>query len=142
MSDRQFLYASGVVQGEVLVATITVERLRDAMEAYALRDELISLLDSSNARSVVIDMGKIHYTGTVLFLAFLGVRWHLGDARIVLCNLSEPVREMFAISRMIPSETPNPKPAPFEVAPTLPDALARLTAIATCSDSLESGSGG
>ena len=127
MNDLSRLYASGVVHGSVLVATITADQLRDATLVYALRDELISLLNATGAQSLVLDLEKVRYIGSIGFLAFLGVRRHLGGARIVLCNMSEPTRQMFSVCRLIPTDTTNE--APFEVDSTVPSALTRLGAV-------------
>lgn len=129
MNDSSLHYVSGVAHGEILVATIMVDQLRDAILVYALRDELVSLLNSTDAQSLVLDLEKVRYIGSIGFLAFLGVRRHLGNSRIVLCNMSETTRQMFLVCRLIPSDAANE--APFEVESTVPSALTRLAASAT-----------
>ena len=52
------------------------------------------------------------------------LRRQLLDGRIILCNLSAPIREMFAVCRLVPTESN--RVAPFEVAVTRDDALAQL----------------
>src|SRR2546423_9261560 len=126
MPELSRRYSSGALHGEVLVVNITTDQIRDSTLAYALRDEIIPLVDATKARNVVLDLDKVHFIGSVGFLAFLGVRRHLGGGRIVLCNMSEPIRQMFAVCRLIPSDTAST--APFEVETDSASALTRLAA--------------
>ena len=77
-------------------------------------------------KDVVLDLGKAKFIGSIGFLAFLGVRRELPNGRIVLCNLFQPVRDMFVVSRLI--QTASNPGAPFEVAETKEAALERLKA--------------
>jgi len=117
-------HASRIVDSGVLVATFNIEEIRDAPMAYALRDELISLVSSAAARHLVIDARNVAFISSIGFLAFLGVRRHLSHGRIILCELREPVLQMFEACRLIP--TPQSSGAPFEVAATLQEAVDRL----------------
>src|SRR5262245_66683254 len=123
MADASNLCTRDVKDG-VLIATLLVEQLREAKMAYELRDKLISLIQESRPSDVVIDLGKAKFIGSIGFLAFLAVRRELPNGRIVLCNLFQPVRDMFAVSRLI--QTAGNQGAPFEVAATKEAALARL----------------
>jgi anti-anti-sigma factor len=107
----------------ILVVTVTAPEVRDVDLAYSLRDEIAALVDSSQARNLVLDAGSIQFIGSIGFLAFLGVRRYLGDGRIILCNLSPPVREVFAICKLISTDGTK---APFEVAATVESAVGRL----------------
>lgn len=123
MAEASML-CTGDTKDSVLIATVLVERIRDAKTAYELRDSLIDLIQEAQPGHVVIDLEKAKFIGSVGFLAFLAVRRKLPDARIVLCNLWQPVREMFAVCRLI--QTAGNEAAPFEVAETKEAALARL----------------
>src|SRR5262245_47146492 len=112
------------VKGGVLIVTLLVEQIREAKIAYELRDTFISLIQEARPKDVVVDLQKAKFIGSVGFLAFLGVRRELPNGRIVLCNLFQPVRDMFAVSRLI--QTAGNQGAPFEVAATKEAALARL----------------
>ena len=118
-------FATGAMHCGVLVVTVLPQQVRDAEIAYALRDEIIALMDSSQPRDLVLDLGNLQFIGSIGFLAFLGVRRHLDGGRIVLCNLTAPVREMFTVCQLIATDPK--KAAPFEAAATLESALARLT---------------
>ncbi len=124
MTDQTLLHTTGTITGGVLVVTVVSPQIRDAAVAYAVRDEIIALLDSSQSQDLVIDLKNVDFIGSIGFLAFLGVRRHLDGRRIVICNLSQPVRETFTICKLI--ATDETIVAPFESATTLEAALARL----------------
>ena len=126
MTKNELRFASGSVHGGVLVITILVERIRDAETSYALRDEILSLIDGATVGHVVFDLRRVTFMGSAGFLAFLAVRRHLEVGRIVFCNISRPVRDMFEVCRLI-SKDPS-MTAVFEADDTLEAALARLSA--------------
>jgi len=123
MADASNLCTHDVKDG-VLIVTLLVEQIREAKIAYELRDNLISHIQEARPSDVVIDLGKAKFIGSIGFLAFLGVRRELPNGRIILCNLFQPVRDMFAVSRLIQSA--GNEAAPFEVAATKEAAVARL----------------
>ena len=124
MTKPALLHATGTITNGVLVVTVVSPQIRDAGVAYGLRDEIIGLLESSQSQDLVIDLRNVEFIGSIGFLAFLGVRRHLDGRRIVLCNLSQAVRETFTICKLIPTD--ETMVAPFETATTLEAALARL----------------
>src|SRR5438067_2753853 len=118
------LLATGTIEGNNLVVDVLTDQLREADVAYRLRDEIQALIAQHKPTNVVLDLTRVKFIGSVGFLAFLAVRRQLPDGRIVLCNLSEPIRDIFRICNLIPTET---KPsAPFEVTPTRNESLAQL----------------
>jgi len=126
MADHPAPLALATVENKNLVVEVSVEQMRESSLAYRLRDEMIAHVEQSKPANIVIDLGKVGFVGSVGFLAFLGVRRHLGSGRIVLCNLSKPIRDMFAVCRLIPTEANSA--APFEIAATREEALLRLSA--------------
>jgi anti-anti-sigma regulatory factor len=112
--------ATRLADDSILVATIAVGELREPAVAYDLRSEMLSLVKEAGTQHLVIDARNLILIGSVGFLAFLGVRREL-KGRIVLCNLTEPIRDSFAVCRLIPGAGGGS--APFEVANTLPEAL-------------------
>ena len=115
---------TGDLVGKSLVVTVLATQLREAQIAYKLRDDVIALIGKSQPPGVVLDLSKVSFIGSVGFLAFLGVRRHLQGGRIVLCNLSAPIRDMFGACRLIATDATTV--APFETANTAADALALL----------------
>lgn len=128
MSEQVSSYVSSTIQQGVLVVAVQVEQVRDHSQAYALRDEIIALLESSKTRDVILDLERLQFMGSVGILAFLGVRRHLDGGRIMLCNLSKNLRGMFQVCRLISSDS---IAAPFEAEDTVGDALMRLTGCGT-----------
>ncbi len=119
---------SAAVQNSVLVLTVSPKEVSDPEVSYALRDEMTSRIDASGCRNVVIDLLAVDFIGSVGLLALLGVRRRLNesDGRVVLCNISELIRQMLAACRLI--STDGSQPAVFETATTLDEALSRLAA--------------
>ncbi|MDZ4820450.1 MAG: STAS domain-containing protein [Planctomycetota bacterium] len=109
---------------QALVVVVEIEQLRDADLAFELRDLVLDELKKTGAANVVFDLQKVNFIGSVGFLSFLGVRRHLGSGRIILCNLTGPIRQVFALCRLIPTEAG--RSAPFEVAGTPEEAIERL----------------
>ena len=107
-----------------LVVKVLVPQLRDAQVAYKLRDDIIALLTDPQPIGVVLDLANVTFIGSVGFLSFLGVRRCLKGGRIILCNLSTPIRDMFGVCRLIATDTN--AIAPFETAESASEALALL----------------
>jgi anti-anti-sigma factor len=126
MSDRPLRYVSSTVVGTTVVVTVRLDQIREAGAAYELRDELLSLLDDTNSKNVIFNLEQVQFVGSIGFLAFLAIRRRLAEGRVVLCRMSPQLQVMFASCRLIPTEPQSV--APFEVAETLDDALARIAA--------------
>jgi len=103
-----------------------LDQVRDAKVAHDFRDDIIALINKEQPKGIVIDLAKVKFIGSVGLLAFLGVRRQLSGGRIVLCNLSDPIREMFSVCRLIATDTKTAPP--FETANTTAEALAQLSA--------------
>jgi len=117
---------AGTFQGRVLTVSILLDQVRDAKVAHDFRDDIIALINREQPKGIVIDLAKVKFIGSVGLLAFLGVRRQLSGGRIVLCNLSDPIREMFSVCRLIATDTKTAPP--FETANTTAEALAQLSA--------------
>lgn len=113
--------ASFSLHGSTLVAAIRAEQLRDLSVVQQLKEEIISEIKSSAARNVVLDCGQLEFIASVAFLAFLGIRRQGGVKRVILCNLDDNIREVFAICKLIP--TLNHANTPFEEAESVQQAL-------------------
>jgi anti-anti-sigma factor len=124
VSDNQLQYAAGSVHENVLVIEIAVQQIRDPDTVYALRDEMLSLIDSAGTNHLVLDFQRVTFVGSVAFLAFLAVRRRLKDGRIVICNLSDSIRLVFEICRLISKDASST--AAFEVEQSRDAALARF----------------
>jgi len=125
MTESELSYLSGSVHDNVLVVTILVEKIGDPDTSYALRDEILLLLNGSKTSHIVLDLQRVTFICSVGFLAFLSLRRHLDGGQIVICNSAEPVRDMFQVFRLA-SQDPTVT-APFQVEDTLEAALARFS---------------
>ena len=118
-------YVIASLQGGVLLATIMREEIRDSTDAYLCRDEMIASIDSSKTKHLVVSLEHFQFLGSVGLVALLGVRRYLGRGRIILCNISEVVREMLLVCRLIPRRETDT--APLEIASTVAVAVESLT---------------
>lgn len=125
MGENEPSCARGAVHGNVLVITVMVEQLRDAKTSYALRDEMLRLVEEAKTNRVVIDLKNVAFLGSIGLLALLAVRRRLEGGRIVICNMSYAIRSVFDLCRLI-AEGPSAT-APFEAESSLDAALDRLS---------------
>lgn len=111
----------GVVSEGVLVLTLQEEHLRDVDRATSIRNAATTHVDEAQPSRIVFDLGRLQSIGSVGLLAFLGLRRHFAQGPIVLTNMSSAIEKTFSLFRLIPTDT---QPvAPFEVAPTVADAM-------------------
>ena len=138
---------AGLVLLASLTACATAERdretvlLRDARECEAdadsqlqneraaeeLLQELVAMVDHYRSRRVVVDLRNIEYLSSVAFRPLLNLRRKLQetDGRMILCNLSNMVGDIFYTTRLVsPSGSFD---ALFEMEPDLPAAITALT---------------
>jgi anti-anti-sigma factor len=117
---------SSAVQDGALVLTVEESQFHGDPLAEKVRQEFLSALADSGLNLVVIDLHKVEYISTAAFRPLLSLRRKLQDSsgRMVLCGLSDLVREVFQVLRLI--TTSRSYPATFEVQPDVPAALAFL----------------
>jgi anti-anti-sigma factor len=125
MTESELKYATGSYRGNVLVIEVLVPQLRDPETAYALRDEILALVEPKETSHVVVDLRQVTYIGSVGLLAFLALRRHVEDTPIVLCNISPTVRELLEVCHLVAQP---PASAPFAAEDTRQAALARCSA--------------
>lgn len=110
----------------VLVLRITDSQVKGDTLADAIRDQLLAAYLQSNAHHVVIDFRNVTYMSSAGFRPLLSlvrlVREHKG--RLVLCGLSQDVREVFTVTRLI--SMGGSAPATFDVQADVPAAVAWL----------------
>jgi anti-anti-sigma factor len=119
------LLHSCVEQG-ILVLTITQSRIQGEEIAQMLRDEMRQAVEQSQLNRVVIDLQHVRYLSSVAFWPLLSLRRQLLDhgGQLMICGLSGDLEDVFATTRMI--STGGAVDAPFEVAPDVAAAVARL----------------
>lgn len=107
-----------------LVLTIDLEEVKDYIVAEELRYELCHAAKRYKADQIVLDLRNMTFMTSLACHAFLGLRNAVRDwqARIVLCNMADFIRKVFAAKRLL---TPSPSTGrvTFEEADTLEEAL-------------------
>lgn len=107
-----------------LVLTILTDQLRDFDVVQKVKEAMLVSVKAANPSAVVLDLKHVHLLGSIAFLAFLAIRRQGHVERVVLCEMTGLVQELFTICRLIPSE--GHPTAPFETAKTVDAALAQL----------------
>lgn len=103
MSERQYDHLKYTTEDGVLVITITEKELSDYEVCNALREELGEVVDHSDNSKVVMDFSQVEFVASVVFLPLLSLSGKLNRmrGRIVLCNLSEFIAEVFLATRLL-----------------------------------------
>jgi anti-anti-sigma factor len=114
------------VECPALILSITEAQLQGDLVADALREDLLSAVDRSGARSVVLDFRRVTYVSSVAFRPLLSLHRKLkqGGGRLILCGMNDRVTEVFHVTRLI--STTGVSAAPFESQPDVPAAVASL----------------
>ena len=119
-------FASASITDKTLVAKVTTNAIRDADTSYGLRDEVAAWLTQSQAEHLVLDVSAVRTIGSIGLMAFLGLRRQLPEGRIILCHLSDPIRDMLVTCRLIRGQSL--ATAPLEDAADLDEALDMIRA--------------
>ncbi|MFO1063934.1 MAG: STAS domain-containing protein [Pirellulales bacterium] len=120
MSADDSLIASAV-HGSTLSAVVLSSQLKDSKCVDQLKKELMAALAVGSCTNVILDLSNVQFIGSIAFLAFLSIRRLAGIQRVILTGLTDQVREVFSICRLIP--TVNSPTAPFEECESVADAL-------------------
>ncbi len=109
----------------VLVLTIMDKQMAGEELCTAIRDELLDAIQHG-ASKVIVDFHHVEYVASVAFRTLLGLRRrvHETEGRLVLCNLSPLVAEVFQETRLLINSRSSP--SLFEAQPTVPAAVALL----------------
>ncbi len=123
MSQPRYRYLKTKSEQGVLVVTLTPSRLEGDTMAQSLVDETQAAVSHADAKKVVLDLEHVEYLTSANFRPLLALRKKLKEVggRMVLCNLSPVVVEIFQTTRLIGSAS-----AFFEVEPDVDAAIASL----------------
>jgi anti-anti-sigma factor len=123
MSQPRYRHLKTKSEQGVLVLTPTPSRLEGDAMAQSLVEETQAAVSHADAKKVVLDMEHVEYLTSANFRPLLALRKKLKEVggRMVLCNLSPVVVEMFQTTRLIGSAG-----AFFEVQPDVDAAIASL----------------
>jgi len=131
MSERQYAHLKYTTTDGVLVITITEKELSDYEVCNTLREELGEAVDQSDNNKVVLDFSPVEFVASVVFLPLLSLSGKLNrmGGRIVLCNLSEFIADVFLATRLlINRHSPD---SPFQQEAKVAAAVANLNGTAS-----------
>ncbi|PAY19500.1 hypothetical protein CKO51_10660 [Rhodopirellula sp. SM50] len=120
MTENENPFVQASFDGTSLVLEIQTDQIRDTDTASAISREMIALAKENQANRLVIDMHSVRFMGSVGFLALMGLRRHLDAPDIILCGLSEHLKDILEACKLI-SRDPNEE-AMFEMAETVENA--------------------
>ena len=85
------------------IVTLSLSGRLDTTTAKAFEDRILARIESGERR-IAIDLAELEYISSAGLRVFILAAKRLDSAqgRIVLCALSEPVREVFDIAGFIP----------------------------------------
>jgi anti-anti-sigma factor len=128
MADKQLPQISSQMQDDVLVISINERQFHGDPLADQIRKEMLAAVESTGSKKIVIDFQPVHYISSAAFRPLLSLRRKLQETggRMVLCNLSPLISEVFQLLRLV--STSRSYPATFEVQPDVGAAVALLKA--------------
>jgi anti-anti-sigma factor len=126
MSELRFRYLKTRMEQGVVIVTLTPARLEGDSMAQSIVEEMQAAVALSGVDKVVVDLEHLQYLTSANFRPFLSLRKHLMEkgGRMVLCNLSDPVLQIFQVTRLIRST--GSATVFFEVQPDVASAIAFL----------------
>lgn len=111
---------------DILILTISDSRIDQYEAAEEMGREMIAAVTSGETNKVAVDLHHLQHMSSVGYGPFLSLHRHLSDSggRLVLCNLSEVIYEVFNSTRLLIN--PKSKASIFQTAESLPSAIERL----------------
>ncbi|MBM4069224.1 MAG: STAS domain-containing protein [Planctomycetes bacterium] len=126
MADPFFKHISCRKEPGILVIVLTDAKIQGDDLADSIRQSLLAAVSHHAVNKVIIDFHNVTYLRSAGFRPLLSLHRKLNETRgrMVFCNLSPEILEVFTVTRLISSTRSNS--APFERAVDLADALARF----------------
>lgn len=126
MAEPNFKHISCRKEPGILVIVLADEKIQGDELGDSIRQSLLAAVSHYQVNKVVIDFRNVRYLSSAGFRPLLSLHRKLTDTRgrMVFCNLSPEILEVFTVTRLISSTRTGT--APFERAIDLADALARF----------------
>lgn len=126
MADPYYRHISCRKESGILVIVLSDEKIQGDELGDAIRQDMLDALTHYQVNKVVIDFRNIIYLSSAGFRPLLSMHRKLNESRgrMIFCNLSPEILEVFTVTRLISST--RSRTAPFEKAVDLADALARF----------------
>lgn len=103
-SENSKSLVTGTEEDGAFTLTIQVDQIRDPMTSTALRNEMINLVDPISPKCVIVNFEKVQFMGSIGFLALMALRRHLTDSRMVLCGLSQSLKDVFELCGLVAND--------------------------------------
>ena len=125
MTDPTFNHLNASLDQGVLVLALQETSIQDEKIAEAILQEFLQAVSLHGTQKVVIDFQKLKYISSVAFRPLLNLRRKMLDSggRLIICNLSKVVGDVFYTTRLVDSG--GGFSAPFELETDVPAAVAR-----------------
>jgi anti-anti-sigma factor len=96
-------YLTSRYEQGILVIEVLATKLNDDSLVFALRDEIVSAIRSSESDDVIIDMKNVKYLTSIALLPFVGIRSAAEQrgGRVVLCEPAGIVVDVLSVSQLI-----------------------------------------
>jgi anti-anti-sigma factor len=126
MAESRYRHLAPRVEQGILVLTVLEPELRTEDVVSLLQKELFDAVAEHAPTKVVIDLHEVKYLGSAGFHPLLNLRRQLQEqgSRMILCGLSPVLAEVFRITRLI--HTASPENAPFQSANDVAAAIEQL----------------
>ncbi len=113
-------------QSGVLVLTINEKEMAEYELCTAIGRELVDAISQADTSAVVIDLHNLEYIASVGVVPFLNAKRTVNErqGRLVLCNLSSFVHEVFSVTQLLIN--PTSQNSVFEWATTREQAIEML----------------
>lgn len=105
-----------------LIIKVLESQMRDFAKVIQIKEAIITAVREMLPKTVIIDLSRMHFVGSVGFLAFLAIRREPTVENIVLCELDANVHKVFSVCRLIPEGVD--ASAPLQLADTVEAAIA------------------
>ena len=124
--SEDYQHISVEQQSGVLVLTVNETNMAEYDLCAAIGRELVDAVTNAEGRAVVIDLHNLEFVASVGIIPFLSVNRCVREqqGRMVLCNLSDFIHEVFTITRLLIN--PGSQSSPFEWAKTRDQAIDTL----------------
>ena len=131
MTDPTFNHLNASLDQGVLVLALQETSIQDEKIAEAILQEFLQAVSLHGTQKVVIDFQKLKYISSVAFRPLLNLRRKMLDSggRLIICNLSKVVGDVFYTTRLVDSG--GGFSAPFELETDVPAAVARANTVPT-----------
>jgi anti-anti-sigma factor len=125
---KEYQHISVSERGGVDVLLLDEARIDQYETATEIRNELLDAVTKSQAQDFVLDMRNLEYMSSVGYLPFIRLSMRVNGAggRLLLCNVSEVITEMFTATQLLITPSSEGQ-APFRSVTTLEEALDMLS---------------